>query len=73
MAQGIDIKRAVFMLVSPFQHLSRFLIRICVALVINCKSCFVLPWSTNVPNINRGLRGRGRMVVCFTTIIAYHR
>jgi hypothetical protein len=58
-------KRAVFMLFSPFQHLSLFLIRICVALLINCKIKFVLPWSTNAPNINRGLRGRDRVVVWF--------
>jgi hypothetical protein len=56
------------MLFSPFQHLSLFLIRICVALLINCKICFVLPWSTNVPNINRALRGRDRMVVFFSKL-----
>jgi hypothetical protein len=65
MAQGIYIKRAVFMLFSSFQHLSRFVIRICVALLINCTICFVLHCSTNVPNINRGLRGRDRMVAWF--------
>ena len=58
------------MLFSPFQHLLLFLIRTCTVLFINCKICFVLPWSTNEPNINRSRRGRDGMVVWFATTSA---
>jgi hypothetical protein len=60
---------------SPFQLVFLFLIRMCVALFINCKFCFILPWSTNAPNLNRGLRGRDPIIVWLITSCAisdYH-